>query len=73
MPTDKERINISVDSSLFAALKKLSAQRKKPISTLTRELVEKALELEEDLHFSSVADERLQAKGRVISHSEAWK
>jgi predicted DNA-binding protein len=73
MPTSKERINISVDPGLFAALKKLSAMRKKAVSTLARELVEKALELEEDLHFSSIADRRLKGKSRVISHNEAWK
>ncbi len=73
MPTNKERINISVDPNLFAALKKLSTLRKKALSTLTRELVEKALELEEDLHFSSIADSRLQGRKRTIPHHEAWK
>ena len=35
-------------------------------------LIEEALEYQEDLHFSRIADDRLAKKQKRISHDKAW-
>lgn len=73
MPTAKHRVSISPDDRVFAALAALAKARNKPVANVSLELLERALELEEDAHFSRIADDRL-AKGETrISHARAWK
>ena len=45
------------------------------LSATTSELVEEALELQEDLYFSREGDRRLEEldKAKLISHKDAWK
>ena len=73
MPTVKHRISMTPDDELFGQLQLLAKRRKKALSSLSLELVRRALELEEDFHFSSVADERLSRREKRISHDRAWK
>jgi predicted DNA-binding protein len=73
MATTKQRVNITLTDEIFAALKQLSLKSKKTISGLGQELIEKALETNEDIHFSVKADERLKKKEKIISHDKAWK
>jgi len=73
MPTAKKRINITVDDELFDALESLSNKKRKSISGTSLDLIEKAIELEEDSYFSRVADERLSKSQKRIPHSKAWK
>ncbi len=73
MPTNKHRISLSPDDRLRSALETLAKKRNVAVSALSLDLIERALELEEDIHFSRVADERLEEKGRNISHENAWK
>lgn len=73
MPTAKQRVNIVLDDEIFAALKLFSVKSKKSLSSLSQELIEKALGLEEDFYFSRKADERLSKKEKRISHKEAWE
>lgn len=72
MPTSKKRINITVDDELFRSLHKLSKKEKKTLSSVSLRLIEKAVELEEDLHFSREADKRLTKNEKRIPHSKAW-
>ena len=72
MPTAKKRINITVDDDLFDALERLSAKRDQSVAGLSLSLIEEALEYQEDLHFSRVADERVAKKERRIPHDRAW-
>lgn len=72
MPTEKKRINLSVDDSLYAQLEELKSLRKAPsLSSIIIELTKEALELQEDLYFSQIAQEREHEKS--ISHEEIWK
>ena len=72
MPTAKKRINITVDDEVYEALERLSAQRNQPVAGVSLGLIEQALEYQEDVYFSRVADERLDRKQKRISHSKAW-
>jgi predicted DNA-binding protein len=72
MPTTKKRINITVDDDIFEVLERLSKMRNEPVAGVGLELIEEALEFQEDLHFSRVADERLQKKEKKVPHKKAW-
>ena len=72
MPTAKKRINITVDDELYAALEKLSAKRSRSVSSVSVALLEQALELQEDIHFARVADERSSRDERRVPHDAAW-
>ena len=72
MPTEKKRIHITVDDDTFEALGRLSHKRGESVAGVGLSLIEQALEYQEDLHFSRIADERLKSKQRRIPHSKAW-
>lgn len=73
MPTAKRRINISVDDEVYEALERLSAERDQPLASVSLSLIQQALEYQEDIYFSRVADERLAQKQKRVSHSKAWE
>ncbi len=73
MPTTKHRISISPDSRVSAALETLARRRGMAVAAVSLTLIERALELEEDIHFSRGSDERLNNHERRISHRDAWK
>ncbi|HLE12047.1 MAG: hypothetical protein A2504_05940 [Bdellovibrionales bacterium RIFOXYD12_FULL_39_22] len=71
MPTLKKRINLSVDDSLYSELEELQKIRKAPsLSSIVIELTKEALELQEDLYFARIAQEREDEK--EVSHRELW-
>jgi len=72
MPTAKKRINITIDDETYEALEHLSHKRKQSISGVGLSLIVQALEYEEDLYDSRIADQRLSNKEKRISHDKAW-
>jgi predicted DNA-binding protein len=72
MPTAKRRINITVEDRTYEALKQLSGKRDQSVAGVGLSLIEEALEYQEDLHFSRIADERLSKKQKRVSHEKAW-
>lgn len=72
MPTAKKRINITVDDDVYEALERLSGKRDQSVAGVGLSLIEEALEYQEDLYFSRVADERLAKKEKRIAHDKAW-
>lgn len=72
MPTTKKRINLSVDDSLYSELEELQHLRGAPsLSSIVIELTREALELQEDLYFAKIAEERENEK--ELTHEEIWK
>jgi len=72
MPTVKKRINLSVDDSLYSELEELQRLRNAPsLSSIVLELTREALELQEDLYFAKIAEERISEK--EVSHKGIWK
>ena len=72
MPTTKKRINLTLDDSLYEELEQLQELRGAPsLSSVVIELTKEALELQEDLYFAKIAEERESED--TISHEEAWK
>jgi predicted DNA-binding protein len=74
MPTTKQRINISVGKNTNWAIKQLAKRDQVPASTKVRELVERAIELEEDLIWAEIADRRSKDKNaKYVDHDTFWK
>jgi predicted DNA-binding protein len=72
MPTTKKRLAITVGDETYEMLERLSAKRRQSVAGVGLSLIEEALEYQEDLHFSKVADERLAKKEKRIPHQRAW-
>ena len=72
MPTAKRRINITVDDDVYEALEHLSGKRDTSVAGVGLSLIEEALEYQEDLYFSRIADERLAKKQKRIAHGKVW-
>ncbi len=73
MSTTKTRINISVSRGTETALAELARRDRIPVATKTLEIIEDWLEMQEDMAFARIADKRVSAGGKYISHEEAWK
>ena len=73
MPTKKKRFHITVSKDAAVFIKKIALRDEVPESTKISQLLEKALELEEDEYFSKLAEERDTPDAKFISHEEAWK
>lgn len=71
MPTNKKRINLTLEDSLYNQLEQLRKIRKSPfLSSVVIDLTKEALELQEDLYFAKIAKER--EKESVLSHRKIW-
>ncbi len=73
MPTTKKRINITVTDEVYDALGRLASERGQPVAGIGARLIEEALEYQEDIYFSRVADRRLGRKEKRIAHVKAWE
>ncbi len=72
MPTAKKRINITGDDRSYDALGRLCDKREQSVAGGGLSLIEEALEYQEDLHFSRVADARLAGGEKRIDPDKAW-
>jgi len=74
MPTSKKRIQIPVSDSVHKELEKLAKRRGLSLSSLTHDLLEEALELQEDVYFARTGDKSLNDldETTLVSHEDAW-
>jgi hypothetical protein len=70
MPTKKRRLNITLKKDTAFYVKKLALRDDVPEATKASELIEAALEIEEDIFFSKIADERDKKTKNWISYEE---
>ncbi|MFH1979093.1 MAG: hypothetical protein ABII97_01765 [Patescibacteria group bacterium] len=73
MTTTKKRLNISLSSPLESAVKKLAKRDGIPQATKITELLQIALEIEEDKIWGSLAKQRDKKGAKFISHNKAWE
>ena len=74
MATLKKRINISVSNEVETAVAILAKRDQVPHATKAAELLELALEIEEDGYFSRLIEERTASNTKWILHSaDIWK
>jgi len=73
MSTSKKRINVSLPQKLYLFLCNIAERDEVPTATKAAELIEKAMEIEEDEYFSRLAEERDTPDAKFISHEKFWK
>ena len=77
MPTTKKRLNLSLPPNLELVLTMLAARDNVPQATKAVQLLEMAIEIEEDQMLSKIAEERsheLEAgKEKLYTHDEFWE
>ncbi|RZD15308.1 MAG: antitoxin, RHH family protein [Candidatus Acidulodesulfobacterium ferriphilum] len=74
MPTKNPRLNVVLDKRTAELVDILSKKRDISKSALAKELIEKAIELEEDFYLAEIAETRNKTlKGNPISEEKFWK
>ncbi len=73
MPTDRPRIQVTLDDETSGLLAMLAEQQDESLSTTAASLIREALKLHEDRYLSDVSNERIKEdKGTRHSHENAW-
>jgi predicted DNA-binding protein len=72
MPTTLPRINLSVPKELNKIIFRLAKRDRVSVSKKTMELIEQAIEAEEDLELGRIAEERLKNKRRSVPFEKGW-
>lgn len=72
MPTDKKRINVSLDKETEEVLRALSERDDVPQATKAMHLIKLAIEIDEDEVFNKVAEKRDTSDTKFVSHDDAW-
>lgn len=72
MATTKKRINISVSKDIEQVINLLAKRDEVPVATKARQLIQEALEIEEDFALAKLADERFATVKKWVSHEEVW-
>jgi predicted DNA-binding protein len=74
MPTKNPRLNVVLNKRTEELIDILSKKRDISKSALAKELIEKAIELEEDLYLTEIAETRKKTlKSNLSSEEEFWK
>lgn len=72
MATSKRRVNVTLSPTVDAALRKLADRDNMPESAKALELIQRALEFEEDELFNTIASTRDTKNSKFVSHADAW-
>ena len=70
MATAKTRLQITLAPDIGPAIKLLAKRDCVPAATKAAELLRQAIEMEEDLYLSKIADERLKGRVRWVKDSD---
>ena len=73
MATTKKRINITLSPDVEKMISKIALRDKKPQATKAAELLELAIQIEEDEVWEKLAKKRDTRKARFLPHHEIWK
>jgi predicted DNA-binding protein len=73
MTTKHPRLNVTLSPEHLGMLSFRAKKKSASLSAMARELIEIALELEEDYHLSQLANEREKTHTKWVSHHDAWK
>ncbi len=74
MPTKNPRVNVVLDKPLYDDLERIAGRDGVSLSLKVRDLVKEALEIEEDIALSHLAETREKSlKGKkALKHDEVW-
>lgn len=72
MPTSKKRINISLPADTEEILTLIAKRDQVPVATKAAQLLEMAIEIDEDEIWEQIVTERDTPDAEFISHEEMW-
>jgi metal-responsive CopG/Arc/MetJ family transcriptional regulator len=74
MPTKSPRINVVLEKPLYQTIERLASREGISLSLKVRDLVRVALEIEEDIALTDLAEARERAlpKAKSLRHDEVW-
>ncbi|MBI4686883.1 MAG: toxin-antitoxin system, antitoxin component [Nitrospirae bacterium] len=74
MPAKNPRINVVLEKPLFVNVEHLAKRDGVSLSLKVRDLVKEALEMEDDIALSSLAEKREATfkRAKALKHSEVW-
>ena len=74
MPAKNPRVNVVLEKPLYDSVKRLAAKEKISLSLKIRDLIKEALEAQEEVVLTEVAEEREKTfrRPRVLSHKQVW-
>ncbi len=72
MSTIKHRVNLTISSDTRTLLQRIAKRDRTSVAATTLGLVQKALEIEEDILLRQFAKTREKKKGEFFSHASAW-
>jgi len=73
MVTKYNRTMVTLSKETKEFLEHVAKEKKQSISATASELLEFALDLQEDMYFSKLADERTKQPYETLSHKEVWE
>lgn len=73
MPTDNPRINVTLEPEYAGLIAMLAERDHISVSAKAKQLMLAALELEEDIYYSTLAEKREKQTKKWVSHKDAWK
>lgn len=72
MPTQRPRVQVTLDTQTGALLAAFADMQDVSVSSAAADLIKEALELHEDMALSKWGDKRLREAKKWVSHEEAW-
>jgi hypothetical protein len=74
MPTKNPRIHVVLEKPLYESIRRLAAKEDVSLSLKIRDLVKKALEVEEDAVLGELAGEREKTfrRSKGLTHKQVW-
>lgn len=74
MPTKNPRVNVVLEKPLYRWIEHLAKRDGISLSLKVRDLVKEALEIEEDMALSTLAEERERTfrRSTALKHDEVW-
>ena len=74
MPAKNPRINIVLDTSLYKNVQFLAEKDGMSLSSKARELIKEAMEIQEDIYLSAIAEERERTFdiNSTLTHEKVW-
>ena len=75
MPAKNPRVNVVLEKPLYDSVKRLAAKEEISLSLKIRDLVKEALDAQEDIVLTEVAEEREKTfrRSRGLSHKQVWR
>jgi len=73
MPTEKKRLHLTLTPEMERAVAQLSKRDEVPQATKVMQLLQVALELDEDLVWGQIVAERKATHKKLLTHEEIWK